>query len=294
MALIRRSAVRKVAMPIGRPPRLQTLEREARKRVEEILAKQAKALGIEIETLVQRLGPGRLEVLLEEIDWEGAWEQPLVDEMRDLLRNQMVRVGTPELHRLGLDPQASFNLLNERALRHAQEYVPELVREVTDSTKDAIRARVAAGFEEGKTTRQIARQIRDVVGLTEHQMGPVLALQAEGKDAAATKLQERLIRQRAQMIADTETIRAFNEGQQQAWEAGAEEGFITPSEAKRFWVVAASRRVGGRACDICSEIAGMNNEGVGLNEGFTMPDGSTLMSPPAHPRCRCGVRLRFR
>lgn len=293
MGLVRRSAVRKVALPIGRPPTLDALEREARAKVQAILEKQAAVLGLEVEALVKRIGPGRLEVLLESIDWERAWEEGLRRELAGLTRDVLVRVATPEMVRLGVDVDASFRLLNPQAMQHAREYVPDLVREVTRSTQEAIRARIEEGFGNGRTVQQIARDVRGVVGLTQHQMRPVIALQAQGKDAAAEKLQARLIRQRAQMIANTETIRAFNQGMQTAWTTAAGEGLIDTAAARRFWNVAAPKSAGGRSCEICTEISLLNKSGVTLDAPFELPDGTSIMTPPAHPRCRCGVKMRF-
>ncbi|HEY0838993.1 MAG TPA: hypothetical protein VGD74_02285, partial [Vulgatibacter sp.] len=293
MGLVRRSAVRKVALPIGRPPTLEVLERETRAKVQAILERQAEVLGLEVETLIRRLGPGRLEVLLESVDWDKAWEADLRRELAGITRDALVRVAAPELSRLGLDPTASFRLLNPRAMEHARDYVPTLVREVTRTTQEAIRARIEGGFEGGRTVQQIARDVRGVVGLTQHQMRPVVALQAAGKDKAAEKLQARLIRQRAQTIANTETIRAFNEGMQTAWTVAAGEGLIDTDAARRFWSVAAPKSAGGRACEICTEIALLNKLGVGLEQPFELPDGTSILTPPAHPRCRCGVKMRF-
>jgi hypothetical protein len=30
---------------------------------------------------------------------------------------------------------------------------------------------------------------------------------------------------------------------------------------------------------------------VGLDEPFTLPDGTAVMTPPAHPACRCTTTL---
>lgn len=281
-------------------PRLATLEDEVRRRVQAILQRQAEVLGTDAEELVQRLGASRIDAILEELDWDGAWEEPLRRELARVTREVIVTAGDAELHRAGLARELSFALDNPRMLRHGREYIPELVREITQETREALRDVLAAGYEEGRTARQIGRDIRGTVGLTRRQVASVLRLRASmqrrGVDeerivAAVQREYQRQIRRRAELIARTETIRAYNTGQQAAWEQAAGDGFIDAAEAKRFWI--ASPSSSGRTCDICEAIARENAQGIGLNEPFQLPGGGTIDMPPAHPACRCSVGMRF-
>lgn len=299
--VLRKHRLTKIAQPLGRPRvRLAALEREVQERLQAILERQAQALGVEVEELVGRLGPDRLDDLLTLLDWEGAWEEPLRRELARITGQVVAIAGQAEVDRLGLS--LAFDLDNPRALQHAREYIPELVREVTDSTREAIRDRMAAGFEEGRTARQIGRQIRDVVGLTSRQAAAVGSLRttleerglpAAQVDRQVERMHQRQIRQRALLISRTETIRAFNTGQQAAWEQSASEGHIDAAAAKRFWISSKPVTQGGRTCEVCDAIAAHNSQGVGLSEPFRLPTGGTIDMPPAHPACRCSVGVRF-
>lgn len=301
--VLRRHRVGKIAMPIGGPPpRLATLERALREKLDAILEKQAKALGIEVETFLRRFGVDRLDDLLERIDWETAWEEPLRRDLARITREVIVTAGSAELERMGIQRELSFALDSPRALQHAREYIPALVREVTDSTREAIRDRMARGFEEWKVPRKIAQEVRDVVGLTSRQASAVTSLRetlearglpASQVDRQVERMHQRQIRQRSMLIARTETIRAYNTGQQAAWESAATEGLIDAEEARRFWMASTPVSAGGRTCEICDGIARHNAKGVGLNEPFQLPTGGTIDMPPSHPGCRCSVGLRF-
>jgi len=96
----------------------------------------------------------------------------------------------------------------------------------------------------------------------------------------------RLRNQRALTIAQTESLRAANAGENQAWEQAADEGVIDRSTVRRFWVTAGDERVR----ESHRRIPGMNPEGRALGEPFATPDGK-VMFPPAGPNCRCRVRL---
>lgn len=79
---------------------------------------------------------------------------------------------------------------------------------------------------------------------------------------------------RAAMIAHTESVRAFTEGR-------LEVGKNIGADRKQW-----DATVG--ACQICTPIDG---KVVKLNEEFTGGDGNKYKAPPAHPNCRCLVRI---
>lgn len=304
MGFVRQSERLAKAMPTGRPRvRLSALEAEVRRRVEGILAAQAEALGLEAEELVRRLGVERIDDILDRLPWDRAWEEPLRRELAQVTRQVLVVAAQAELGRIGgARIEIAFDTLNPRALEHARDYIPELVREVTQETREAIRGAMARGFSEGRTARQVGRDIRGSIGLTQRQAETVERLRdtLEARGLAPDEVQRRVereharqIRRRAELIARTETIRAFNTGQQAAWEQAAGEGYVEVAAARRFWIASRPVTQGGRTCEVCDAIARENRGGVGLNEPFRLPTGGTIMMPPAHPACRCSVGLRF-
>jgi hypothetical protein len=204
--------------------------------------------------------------------------------------------------RAGLDLR--FDLTNPRATEFARTRSSQLVTNITNDVREVIRGIIGDGFAEGRTTRQMAKEIRRVVGLTPRYATAVTnlrdrleakGLDADTIDAKAEKYSAKLLRLRAQTIARTETIRASNAGQRELWRqaasgeggsSGFDEPLINGITARQIWIVTADDRL----CPICEAIPDMNSDGVPLGGMFETPDGP-VDAPPAHVACRCALAL---
>jgi len=91
---------------------------------------------------------------------------------------------------------------------------------------------------------------------------------------------QRMWRDRARMIARTETIRAAQQGQLAAWDQAVTDGILEPERTWRVWIAVAS------ACDICLSLNGTE---VRLNDEW--PGYGMVAS--AHPQCKCSQGLKF-
>ena len=90
--------------------------------------------------------------------------------------------------------------------------------------------------------------------------------------------------QRAQMIAVTETTRAFAEGERQAGLELKEKYPDVP--VVKTWMTNEDERV----CPICG---GLDGQEVAIDEAFEF-EGVEYPEPPAHPNCRCWMSSRTR
>jgi hypothetical protein len=63
----------------------------------------------------------------------------------------------------------AFDAADPAAVRWAEQNRLRLIREVTNEQRDAIREVLVAGARSGANPREMARQIRDSIGLTQHQ-----------------------------------------------------------------------------------------------------------------------------
>ena len=133
---------------------------------------------------------------------------------------------------LGVD----WDLVNHDVSRWAREYTYSLVSRITDSSQRYLQRSVSNWIETGAPLKDL------VEGLTP-MFGPV----------------------RADMIASTETTRAYQEGNVNAW---GKTGFINQFR----YQTAEDERV----CPICGPLDG---------KLFYLSDKAH--SPPLHPRCRC-------
>lgn len=187
-----------------------------------------------------------------------------------------------------LPPLPAFDLANPAAIEAARTYAYDLVTNVTNQTVRAIRTVITAGVSGGNmTVAQQTRILRDVVGLNEQQGTALVAFArglAEDDDFTDEQLESRVTRQvdayikdRAEMIARTETNRAQSSGLSALWDQAVDQGALG-ADAQRVWIASPD------ACDICLELDGQT---VGLEEEWA--DG--IDQPPAHPNCRCTMGI---
>lgn len=210
------------------------------------------------------------------------------------------------------------DLMAPRAALWAEQHSGALVTQITQTTRDALGSAVRDALAHGKTVGQLTREVRGIIeqvpittpmqtipqsatqvraltGLTPRQVGQVeryregLIARGITGDKLVARVERKagqLLRQRAELIARTESITAAAAGQQQLWEAAEREGLLDRGRARRAWTVTPDERL----CSICRAIPGMNPDGVGLHEPFQTPIGP-IMHPAAHPACVPGDTL---
>jgi len=188
----------------------------------------------------------------------------------------------------------SFDLLNQRAVDFIREYRFDLIREITEKSRQGVRKIIERAFTEGMHPYKAARYIRDVVGLTEMQTLSVdnfrrrmlrQGLSQGDSLELAQRYAQRVLRKRAEAIARTETIRAASMGQALLWQEAADKGLIDTAKTWRVWLVTPDDRL----CDLCET---MDGQRVRLNENFNSPLGPVYTSP-LHVNCRCAIVLEF-
>lgn len=199
----------------------------------------------------------------------------------------------------GVPPGISFgfDLVNPQSITWVREHAAELVTEVTDSTRLGIRSLVEIAFREGRAPRELARDIREVIGLHSRQVTAVQNFRArladegiaqETIDRRADRYAQAQLRSRAQTIARTETLTASNQGQLEVWGAARAQGYLDPATTKRKWLTTPDDLLDTEICERMTDVE------TGLNEPWTLPDGRSVMIPTkSHPRCRCSAGLTF-
>lgn len=125
------------------------------------------------------------------------------------------------------------------------KYVADLVTNVTNTTKDRIKQSIDTSIRLGENTQQAAERLRDKV------INDVY---------------------RAELIARTETVRAYNQGITVFGQESNATG--------KIWEISSA------PCEICQE---NDNGGQPIPFDEDYPSGDS--EPPAHPNCRCGESL---
>jgi len=242
-----------------------------------------------LEPRVTRASREYMEILQKEINrgsrrLKGATAAAIVGSLADW--KELVEIGT----QIYEDPMQDIYIIGSRritssrikkqertdpiglaSLEWAEQYSNELVTGITDQTRLALMAIIGSEIAAGSTLNQMAKQIRNTVGLNARQQAALQALEArmvaaEAEIAAIQKAMERYtkraLRYRAMMIARTETARALS--------AGTLDAYARAGITKVQWVADPD------CCDICTE----NNGNV-----YTIAEAEPLQ--PAHPNCEC-------
>lgn len=220
---------------------------------------------------------------------------------------------------LGASIGMRFDLTNPNTATFLRTYNFNLIRQLTDDTREGIRRVITDAFANGGHPYVQAALIRDSIGLTDNQAAAVdnfrALLVSRDRDALTRALRDRRhdrtldqalgeartkdltpeqidtmvgryrnrsIVSRAETIARTETMRASNAAQNMAWEQAADAGLLDRATLRRFWMVTPDDRL----CPFCEAIPELNENGVPLG-GFFHTEQGPVPYPPLHPNCRC-------
>lgn len=268
-----------------------------------------------IEQVMTALGLGDLSQM------QGALMAPL----NEIVRESAIAAldATPALAARGGAVSMRFDMVNPHTVQAVRTYGFNLIQQISDDTRDGIRAIVANALEYGGHPYEQARQIRNLIGLTDSQAEAVdnfrtlledgdrgaldralrdrrfdstleqalgqastIELSPEHIDRMVDRYAERMLNARAETIARTETINAARLGTQNAWVQATENGLLDRTTVRQGWLVTPDDRL----CVYCAEVPEMNPDGVPLGQKFKTPLGLSD-GPALHPNCRCALYL---
>jgi HK97 family phage portal protein len=251
------------------------------------------------EALEAAISTGNAQTVLDMIPWGQLGDQ--APRFTDLLTQALDRAGATEAALLSqeLGLTVSWNLASAHAVQASQQISTSLMTDLTATSQTAIRGVIEQGLLVGTPTPELATQIRQVLGLNAQQAQAVQRfradLQAQGLDGATVaarvaKYAEAQLNLRSMVVARTSIQEALNMGIQASWNQAIAAGHLTPSEWRKTWEVTPDDRL---CLKICEPLPHMpENQNVPIQGTFTTPDGRQLLTPPAHPLCRCIPTLR--
>lgn len=164
----------------------------------------------------------------------------------DYVRDQLAAVATDgvslAMAQISVSGDVALSQANDASVAWADEHAGELIRGLSKTTRDTLQDLVGTAEEEGWSNATLADELESNFGFS---------------------------RNRADMVARTETATADVEGNKQAYQAS---GQVDQWQ----WITAADDNVS----DECE----MNSDEI-RDIGDAFPSGAT--QPPGHPRCRC-------
>jgi len=174
-----------------------------------------------------------------------------------------------------------------------REHGGELIVQLSEAQHEAIREILRIYIlEHPLSPYDLAKVIQPLIGLTSSEAVAVARyreslvkenLSENVIENLTNKYAEFLLKKRALRIARTELSYAYNRGQLEAIREAKANGFFR-GEVIKTWLTAGDERT----CEFCQSLDG---EVVGLEETYP---GATkreqeILTPPAHPMCRCTV-----
>ena len=191
-----------------------------------------------------------------------------------------------------LKTDCSFNMRLPEAEKWIEKHASDRIKYINAAKKQVIRKIVLTGFQEGLTSQEQSKLIREHIGLLPKHVDAVKNYEKNlidsGMDSGsvkklAEKYRKKLLKYRADTIALSEGHTAANEGYRFVNREAVKRGILNPDKYEQYWIVTRDKRL----CPIC---ANLSNTRADLPNGqFPSPGGH---GPPIHPRDRCTTGIR--
>jgi hypothetical protein len=228
-----------------------------------------------------------------------------------------------------VDNPVRFDATNKRAAAWAADNSAQLVKGLTDEARATVKQVIADGVHDGRNPKDVARDLRDSLGLTPDQADAVgsyrrsiesgkysdalgralsdgrddkairaardkgVPLDPDRVDAMVDRYRKNYVSYRAEVVARTESLRAVHAGNAELFQQAVDKGDIDADSLERSWHTA-----GGP--NVRPSHKAMNNQKRALGDSFVTGDGVELDYPgdPEAPieevaQCRCCVSTRI-
>lgn len=168
-----------------------------------------------------------------------------------------------------------FSITNPRAIEWARNRSSNLITEIGSSTRETVREIITIGLRDGRAPRVIAKEIGSLVGLRSDQLETLRKFEAGGaSEAQVARRGKQLLKQRAELISRSETLRSSNAGLKEMWHQAVDNDLLL-ADVQREWIATSDDRTR-------DEHAEIDGEQIGLNDSFSLGE-----EPGESPNCRC-------
>ena len=238
-------------------------------------------------------------------EWTGDYSRFVIDKFAPVWKDSMVAGshGQPAFDKVM--QTFHFNPYRSDVKSWIDERGAAFIRDVTDQQQEAMRTMIKQYMYEKYSADELAKVIRPCVGLTDGQSRSVMRYYESLKENMreqhprmkqsnleekcmnkALIYAERMHRDRAKMIAQTEMAFAYNHGMHESMRQAMKEGLIGTLEKR--WITSGNENV-------CAECDALNGVQIGFDVPFDFGKHNHLFDgmedcPPKHPRCCCVVQ----
>lgn len=249
-----------------------------------LLARQVQSWGeISYDELADLIADGRLD---DYLDWQGRYSALIAGTLAPLWSDAITAAS-----RKATAGKVVLYDSNDYVRAWLETHGGELITQLSRESQKAVAMVILLGQSNRMASRDIAKQVRPLIGLNERQAAANLNYREkvynkyreqgmdevkarERADKAAIKYAGKQHRFRAETIVHTELAFAYNRGAHMGVSQGIADGLMGRCAMK--WSTAGTNRV-------CSRCLALKDTIV----GYTDESGVTL--PPLHPRCRCAI-----
>lgn len=244
---------------------------------------------------------GRMD---EEIfrQWSDDYSVLVQEKLQDVWKEAMLAGSISQALTADLDSY-SFNVNLPSVTSWISERSGTFIRNSMIEQREAIQCLLEKAVVEKHSVDELSRYIRPCIGLTKQQSRAGMRYYDNMVDSlkeahprmkessirqkaldASSKYAERLHRQRAMTIAQTEMASAYNFGADDGIRQAQEQGLI--GKTVKRWCTSGDDHV----CSMCQALEGME---IDMDEEWKFGRGwngtGSGLFPPAHPRCACAV-----
>jgi uncharacterized protein len=197
-----------------------------------------------------------------------------------------------------VDPSISllsmaFDHANPSVIQWALARSSALITETSLSTKQAVREVISDAAKSGLAPRLQVPRIKEVVGLRSDQYralgnyrsrleSRLPPLSTSKIDLACERYARKLHKQRALLIARTETMRSANQGQMELWKQAVDKGLLANDDTRK-WLATPDDRLRDSHADL-------QGQETTIDGTFVKVDGTSI-EPGEEPNCRCASGL---
>jgi hypothetical protein len=186
---------------------------------------------------------------------------------------------------------SAFDVLNPKVIEAVRALDSRVVNTLKEEIRETFKAFVENGLRLGKNPKEIAREIRPLVGMSSTQVENAEKFRAklEAKGLPAAKIdkqvatyQRKAIALNANTNARTATVDSLKLGQHLSWEDAAAKGIVDKALLFKTWVTVGDDRVR-------DEHEALNGQSVHFDNAFS--NGDVIPGESAF-NCRCVLSYR--